>query len=68
MEILSKVTNVVNSWGSKQRKGLSLSANHDGHMSIKNTNIPPNFKFTNTDIGKTMQDYGNTKTQVIRSS
>lgn len=60
-------TNVRNDWYSKERKSYPLSSKHEGHISISNTTIPPNYRFHNNTNGKTMQDYGNIKTQVVRS-
>ena len=65
--MLHSKINIKSSATHGEGKGLSLHAKHDAHISAKNTKIPGNHRFHPQSAGKTMQDYGNVHTQVIRS-
>lgn len=65
MGLLWSDINVKNSATAKEKKATPLNANFKGHIRPTGTE-PDSYKFMNTTVGKTMQDYGNFKTQVIR--
>lgn len=68
MAILWSKTNVKNSVNAGERKASrGLADNFYGHIRVDG-NVRTKTINNNTMVGKTEQDYGNSKTQVIRSS
>ena len=63
MMLHSKI-NVKNHVTAGEKKAMPLNHKHSGHM--KTANIPGNYRFHPETSGKTQQDYGNSKTQVVR--
>ena len=65
MKLLYSKTNVKSHATAGERKAMPLAHRHEGKMKASGSE-PSNFKFPNTSVGKTMQDYGNFYTQAIR--